>query len=343
MNRIVENVIVDPIISVILPFYNAENSLQRAINSIAKQTFKSFECILINNNSSDGSVSIANEWCNNDSRFILLNESKQGVMFASNAGFNASRGIFVARMDADDYSFPDRLALQYEFLVNNSEFGAVSGFVEYVGHNANTDGFARYVDWVNSVQLYSEILAKRFIESPIVNPTAMWRKTIADTYGMYESGDFPEDYEMWLRWLQKGVKIGKIKQKVLKWYDSNNRLTRTNHIYSDAAFFKIKTQYLKHELKRVNPFCPKVVVWGASQISRKHASFLVDNNLDIEYFIDVNKSKIKKNDVIYYEDIPLSGECFILVYIKHHKLRLKTQIFLESKGYVEGKSYLLLS
>ncbi len=338
-----ENQEANPIISVILPFYNAESTLQRAIDSIYKQTFQNFECILINNNSSDGSVAIANKWCEADSRFKLINEEIQGVMFASNAGLKIAKGNFIARMDADDFSFPERLALQYQFLSNNLQYGAVSGMVEYVSHNNKTEGFERYVDWVNSVVTYRDIFIKRFIESPIVNPTAMWRKSIAIEFGMYETGDFPEDYEMWLRWLHNGVKIAKINEPVLKWYDSYKRLTRTDEIYSDNAFFEIKTKYLAKELKRINPFYPKVAVWGASKISINHASYLIQNNLEVEFYIDIKRNKQKIYDVVYYEDIPLNGSCFILVYIKHHELRQKTQQLLESKGYVEGKDYLLLS
>ncbi len=64
-----ENKNLDPIISVILPFYNAENTLQLAVESISKQTFENFECLLINNNSSDGRVTIANEWCECKTKF----------------------------------------------------------------------------------------------------------------------------------------------------------------------------------------------------------------------------------------------------------------------------------
>ena len=194
-----------PKVSVILPFFNADSTLNRAIESIASQSLKSFECILINNNSTDKSVEIARNQTEKDERFILIHEENQGVMFASNAGSELARGKYIARMDSDDCAYSDRLKLQAEFLDANPDYGAMAGMVKHISHSENTKGFARYVEWVNSVQTYREILNSRFIKSPIVNPSTMWRKEIAEKHGMYKYGDFPEDYEMWLRWLNEGV------------------------------------------------------------------------------------------------------------------------------------------
>ena len=91
-----------PVVSVILPFFNAQSTLERAIESIASQSFGNFECILINNNSTDISVEIARRWTEKDRRFVLVQEEIQGVMYASNTGSKLSRGRYIARMDADD-------------------------------------------------------------------------------------------------------------------------------------------------------------------------------------------------------------------------------------------------
>jgi len=332
-----------PEVSVILPFFNAANTLNRAIESIAKQSLSNFECILIDNNSTDGSTAIAKEWATKDDRFKLIAEIKQGVVFASNTGSDNAKARLIARMDADDYSFSNRLQLQKDFLNNNKEYGAVCGLVEYKKHSENSEGFQRYVNWVNSVITYDQILLNRFIESPIVNPSAMWHKSVSLKYGMYQSGDFPEDYEMWLRWLDKGVKIAKLYECLLEWYDSDDRLTRTHSAYSDQAFFDIKTKYLVNELKKNNAFFPKVAVWGASKTSRKRAAVLGEYGIEIEFYIDVKKSRQLDKDVIYYENLPKQGSSFVLVYMKPYDLRFKIQEFLESRAYKEGRDYLLLA
>ena len=332
-----------PKVSVILPFFNADTALNRAIESIASQSLHDFECILINNNSTDNSVDIAQRWTEKDKRFILIHERKQGVMFASNAGSSKASGKYIARMDADDFSYPNRLRSQSDFLDASPDFGAVAGLVKHISHSENTKGFARYVEWVNSVQTYHEIRNRQFVESVIVNPSAMWRKEVAENYGMYKSGDFPEDYEMWLRWLSEGVKIKKLDETVLDWYDSDNRVTRTQSIYSDGAFYRIKTKYLAKWLEKNNPFYPRIAVWGASRISRRRARLLTQYDIEIECYIDTKRGRQLDQKVIYYDEIPLPGELFILTYIKQMDARDEIQDFLHSRGYEEGVNYLLVS
>lgn len=332
-----------PKVSVILPFYNADKTLNRAIKSIESQSLENFECVLINNNSTDDSVKIALHQAEIDPRFILIHENKQGVMFASNSGSAFAKGKYVARMDADDWSFNHRLKAQSKFLDTNPDYGAVAGLVENISHSEHAKGFVRYVNWVNSIQSYSEILNSMFVESTIVNPSAMWRREVAEKHGMYKFGDFPEDYEMWLRWLSEGVKIKKLNEFVLKWYDSDTRVTRTQAIYSDAAFYRIKTKYLAEWLKKNNPFYPKIAIWGASRISRRRARLLNQYGIEIECYIDIKKDRILDKKIIYYEDIPSPGSMFILTYIKQMNARDEIQKLLHSKGYVEGENYLLVS
>lgn len=298
---------------------------------------------MVNNNSSDGSRDIALGWEHHDPRFTLVEEERQGVMFASNRGAEEGRGTYLARMDADDVSLPGRLRLQSEFLDQNPEFGAVAGKVLHVGDPQNTEGFRRFVEWSNSLCTYKEIYNRRFIEAPIVNPTAMWRRSTMEQHGMYLAGDFPEDYEMWLRWLDRGVKIAKLQEVILEWHDSEQRLTRTDPIYSDRSFFEIKSKYLAKWLAENNSFHPRVTVWGASRISRRRARILEQHGISISTYIDTKKGRQIERDVIHYEDLPLAGEMFILTYIRQMDNRERIQGFLEDRGYVEGKDYLLVS
>ena len=332
-----------PKISVILPFYNAEKTLERAIQSIISQSLTDFECILIDNNSTDNSKEIANRFVNIDSRVKLISEKKQGVMFASNAGWEESKGEYIARMDADDWSHPDRLKLQSEFLDMNPDYGVIATLVKHVSHSEFTGGMERFVEWSNSIVTYKEILDNRFIELPIVNPSAMWRREIAQENGMYLSGNFPEDYEMWLRWLDNGVKICKLKKVLLNWHDSDERLTRTEAIYSDNSFYKIKTKYLAKWLKKHNPFHPKVAVWGASKISRRRARLLESHGIEICCYIDTKEGRQLDYEIHYYEDIPSPEEIFVLTYIKQVEAREEIREFLPHKGFVEGKNFLLVS
>lgn len=332
-----------PKVSVVLPFYNAAGTLYRALQSISGQDFSDFECLMVDNNSSDGSREIAAEWANADSRFRFLEEKKQGVMFASNRGCELARGAYVARMDADDVARKCRISLQAAFLDRHPDFGAVAGLVNHVGDPETTGGFLRFVEWSNSLLGYREIYNRRFIEAPIVNPTAMWRRETMVQNGLYLSGDFPEDYEMWLRWLDRGVKIAKVPEVVLDWHDSAGRLTRTDPIYSEKAFYEIKSRYLARFLSENNPFHPHVAIWGASRISRRRAKILEQQGVRIDTYIDTRHGRQLDRELIYYKDLPEAGSMFILTYIRQMDNREKIQNFLESRGYEEGINYLLVS
>ncbi|MFW6095692.1 MAG: glycosyltransferase family 2 protein [Bacteroidota bacterium] len=332
-----------PEITVIIPFFNAENTLNRAVQSIVSQTFKNFECILVDNNSIDESRSIAVKWQAKDSRIKLMEESRQGVVFAFGKAAENASGKYIARMDADDYAHLRRLELQYAHLEKNPEVEVISGLVNHKSKFRRRDGLKHYVDWTNNVISYKDICVNRFIDSPIINPTAMWRKETGKKFGLYRHGNFPEDYEMWLRWLYQGVRIEKIPHIVLDWHDSDSRLTRTHPSYSDEAFYRIKTQYLVLWLKQNNQFHPHVTVWGASKISRKRAEMLENDSITIDNFIDIKKTRQIDSSVLFYKDIPPPGKIFILVYVRQWDAKRKIKQYLESLGYSEGKNYLLVS
>ncbi len=328
-------------ISVIIPFFNAEKTLERAVNSILKQTYINFELILVNNNSTDKSEEIAIELSNRDKRIILLNEEKQGVVFASNCGMKYSNCEFIARMDADDFSFPERLEKQINFLKENSEIDAVGSLIEYEGKYLGK-GLHKYVEETNKIITSEEISRKRFVELVVINPSIMFRKKSLEKYGYYENGDFPEDYELFLRWLYKGAKFAKIPEKLLIWNDSDRRLTRTNSIYSEEAFYRIKTKYLIHFLKEKNPFYPKVVIWGAGKKSRKRSDLLKHYGIEIQYYIDIDSKKIDGKKVIDYKELLSKKDIYILSYVNNHGASQKILEFLISKNYKEEKDFIFI-
>ena len=271
-------------------------------------------------------------------------KSNREVVHASNRGWEESCGEYIVRMDSDDWSHPKRLETQYNFLVNNPNYGAVGSLVQHMSHSDMTGGMARFVEWNNSLVDYIDIFNNRFIEMPIINPSAMWRQKVALKHGMYQEGDFPEDYEMWLRWLDAGIIIGKVDQILLDWYDSDTRLSRNDSLYSDGSFYRIKTKYLALWLQKINPFHPNVTIWGASKISRRRAKLLEKHQVYIESYIDTKDNKrLLDKEVCYYKNIPPPGSKFILVYIKQSIARIEIRNYLISKGYEEGVNFLLVS
>lgn len=328
-----------PEISVILPFYNAEFTLQRAIDSILKQSFTNFELLLVNNNSTDKSAAIAGQAVQNDSRIVLLDEKIPGVANAMNCGLKNARGRFISRMDADDLAHPEKLQMQYEYLENNPSIDFVGSEVEYVPHIAENKGFRRFVNWANSFHTPEEIALKQFIEIPVINPTIFFRRELYEKYGGCRDGNFPEDYEMQLRYLSHGAKMAKLPEKLLEWHDYSNRLTRTDERYSTEAFFQTKAFYFKQWSEKHNPFHPNIWIWGAGRKTRHRSTFLEEQGLKIEGFIDIKKTK---PDALFYKDLPQPGQMFVVSMVTNTGAGQKIREFLQQRNYCKGKDFILM-
>ena len=331
-----------PEVSVVLPFYNAESTLAAAIDSMLSQTFKNFELLLIDNNSSDKSGAIAQHFAEKDSRIRLLQENKPGVANAMNCGLENSRGQFIARMDADDISMPERLEKQVNYLKENAEIGLVGCEVRYITHQKNTAGFERFVKWVNSFHSPEEIERYRFVEIPVVNPTILFRNEIYENWGGCLQGDFPEDYEMQLRYLEGGVKMAKLAEPLLEWHDYSTRLTRTDDRYSTEAFFRTKAVYFKKWSEKHNRFHPVIWVWGAGRKTRQRARLLEKEGLKIQGFIDIVKNKTTEKKTLHFTEVPSPGHLFIVPMVTKRGAREQIKNYLLGGAYEEGKDFMLM-
>lgn len=329
-----------PEISVILPFCNAQQTLERAVISVLQQSFTDFELLLVNNNSTDNSNSVAEQLRHKDERIRLFSEKKQGVVFASQTGLSHASAGLIARADADDYWHQNKLQLQYDYLMRHDDIDVVSCCVNYKGSEKNK-GMRLYVEETNKYLDHDQILLNRFTELQIINPTIMFRKEVVDKHGFYREGNFPEDYELFLRWTERGVKYHKLEQRLLDWYDHEKRLTRTDNRYSYDAFYRIKAHYLNNYLKLQNPFYPDVVIWGAGNKSKKRSAYITKYGAKIKHYIDVDKNKAVVSEVVWYKDIPGPGKCFIVSYVNNRGAGDEIRRFLINRGYKEGKDFIL--
>ncbi len=329
-------------LSVVLPFYNAEKTLEKAINSVLNQSFINFDFILVNNNSTDNSVEIVKNYVNKDKRIILLHENNQGVTFASNTGMKYASTKYIARTDADDILHKDKLLKQFNFLEQNKNIDVVATCANYVG-DAKNKGFSAFVDITNKIITGEQIELNRFVELQVINPTIMFKKQIGEQFGFYKNGNFPEDYEMFLRWLQNGVKYHKLTDKLLDWQDSETRLTRTDARYSFDAFYRTKTSYLADYLSKNNKYHPKVAVWGAGRLSKRRAEMLENYGIEINLYIDIDTKKIKRDNTIHYSKLEKNLDLFILSYVSNRGAKDKIKKFLLQKGFVEGKDFLIIA
>lgn len=326
-------------ISVILPFRNAENTLVRAIQSVLEQNCN-LELVLVDNASTDNSYRLARKLVD-AGKAILVHEPQVGVVYAMNTGLKHSKGEWIARMDADDEWHPRKLEKQLEYLRKNQDCHVLGTQVEFMSSIEKADGLEHYVNWSNTVTTSTDIRRSIFIESPIVNPSVIFKKSLIAQHGYYAAGDLPEDYEMFLRWHSKGVKMEKLPEKLMIWHDSPERLTRTHSAYTKTAFNTVKCKYLAEWLSQHNALHPSIWVWGAARRMRRNAEELEKYGIRICGFIDTQKQKTTSKPCIHFQAIPSSEEMFIVSFVAIREAKEEIRRFLSEREYKELEDFVL--
>lgn len=334
-----------PQVSVIMPVFNAASTVERAVESIRRQTFTDWELVAVDDGSTDRTRAILDGLARREPRLRVLSRPHTGLVAALNAGLAAARAPLIARMDADDESLPERLAAQVSFLREQPGLGVAGSLVEFGGDRIRAGGYALHVDWMNGLIEPEQISLNRFVESPFAHPSVMFRRELVDRHGGYREGDFPEDYELWLRWLDAGVVMGKVPRVLFRWNDPPARLSRVHPRYEAGAFYRCKAVWLARWLHRHAAPARRILVWGAGRPTRKRAEHLTPQGVAIRGYIDVDLKKAGRvlagRPVIPPEKLPPPETAFVLGYVAKRGAREYDRAQLVAHGYVEGRDFLM--
>lgn len=175
-------------ISVIMPVYNTkEEFLREAIESILNQTYSNFEFIIINDGSTNNAEDVILSY--KDERIIYVKQEKLGIVNTLNNGWNRATGEYIARMDSDDISMPNRFEKQIKFLESNPEYSLVGGQVRVLG----TDKIIKLPTKVELMDLLADCT--------FIHPSIMFRKADFDRYNLRYSEEaiFAEDYLLYAK------------------------------------------------------------------------------------------------------------------------------------------------
>ena len=278
-----------PDVSILLPCYNASSTLEETLTSLAAQSYSNFEVICVDDGSTDDTSAILDAWGGRDARFVVLKKGHGGVVNAANLGLEFCRAEIIVRMDADDRCHPDRVALQRAYLLDHPEVAVVSSLVKGFPDDQIGEGFNLYYQWLNSLISHEDISREIFVESPIANPSAAYRKSMVRDLGGYQDHGWPEDYDLWLRLYLAGARFEKIPQVLLEWREHPDRLTHLDSRYSVENFLRAKAHYLAKGPARNRD---GVFVWGAGMTGRRLSKHLVREGLPLVAFVDVDPKKI---------------------------------------------------
>lgn len=278
-----------PVVSVLMPCYNATETLADAMESLAAQSYTDFEIIAVDDGSTDNTLAILQAWASRDSRLQVIPRTHGGVVAALDAGLRACRAPLVVRMDSDDRAHPDRLALQVTYMESHPEVAVVGCLVQAFPAENVRQGFAIYLDWLNGLVEPEDIRREIFVESPLPHPSVTYRRAPILAAGGYQDRGWAEDYDLWLRLYLAGVRFAKVPEYLLDWRERPDRLTRTDGRYSLENFLRAKAYYLARGPLRDRD---ALIVWGAGMMGRRLSKHLVRQGAPLVAFVDVDPAKI---------------------------------------------------
>jgi len=185
-------------VTVLMPAYNTENYIREAIDSVLNQTFRDFELLIINDGSTDKTEDIIRSI--SDPRIVLVNQDNAGVSAALNTGIGLARGEFIARFDADDVCYPNRLELQYQFIRANPAYVLIGSDAVYMDKNGEELFYYSCIGHTNE-----EIQMGIRQYCPFIHSSVFYRADIVRELGGYDlRGHTFEDYLLWIKFIGKG-------------------------------------------------------------------------------------------------------------------------------------------
>ncbi len=188
----------NPYVTVLMPAYNAGPYIQEAIESILNQTYADFEFLIINDGSKDDTLSVIKRY--DDPRIVLIDQPNKGLIASLNEGILKSKGVLIARMDADDVCRPQRLQLQVDFLRDHPQYIMVGGEADVMDKDGN---YLMHLDTAG--HSHEEILEIVDYKCPFIHPCVTFYKASAIQAGLYPKNAWTfEDHLFWKKLMETG-------------------------------------------------------------------------------------------------------------------------------------------
>ncbi|NUM55580.1 MAG: glycosyltransferase [Candidatus Hydrogenedentes bacterium] len=327
------------LVSVVLPFRNAVETLRTAIESIQSQTFADWELLLYDDGSDDGSTAIAAECSNTDSRIRIVGHERVGIVAALQHACESARGAYIARMDADDISHAARFERQLSLMRQDESIALCGCLVRATGADLG-EGGRRYHEWINSIVEHDAISREIFVECPLAHPTFFLRRSAFERIGGYKDRGWAEDYDLVLRLWQAGERFAKIPEVLLDWRNAPDRLSQTDSRYSPGQFQKLKQHFL--EVSELASLGSRAFVqWGAGEVGKRWLRAW--DTVRPSAVVDIHPRKIGTRihgyPVIAPEGLPPSRSAYVLVAVGAPGAREEIRGWFAPRGYEESRDY----
>lgn len=250
-----------PLVSILMPVYNTAPYFREAMDSMLSQTFTDFELIVLNDCSPDNAEEILDTY--DDPRIVRYKGEKNvGLSNVLNVGIEMARGKYIARMDSDDISLPNRLQVQVDYLEAHPEIDLVSAGMQLFGDNEEV--------WIRD-QDFEELKIRALFRSPVLHASSMWRKDSFEKEGLrFRQEMVPaEDYDMWTRALVKNLKLVNMPEVLYRYRIHGTQATSQTDVV-DAKIHEVQKSYIKAAL-------PSLSEKGAEAFPSKPWAFIFAN------------------------------------------------------------------
>jgi len=225
-----------PLVTVLMPVYNGEKHLAEAVQSILDQTYRNFEFLVMDDGSTDGSAEIIASF--KDER-IMLNraENNEGITKTLNRGIGIAKGFYIARMDCDDISHPQRLMRQVNFLEEHPETGVLGTAIEQIKKN----GPGKTKRWPATD---AEIKINMLFQNPLYHPTVMVRREALANTRYPESMRYAQDYSLWTA-LSPVTRFANLPEALLRYRTHPGQVTKTKAAEQATNARIVRENYLQ--------------------------------------------------------------------------------------------------
>jgi glycosyltransferase involved in cell wall biosynthesis len=278
-----------PQISVLLPYRDASETLDEALDSVLAQDQVDLEVIAVDDGSRDDGPARVARLAGRHGRLVAVSAGGVGIARALAIGLAEARAPLIARMDSDDLCLPGRFARQVDLLRAQPRVAVVGTQVEPFPSEAVGEGLRRYVAWQNALVTPEDHARQLFVESPLCHPSVMIRREVLAQVGGWRDVGWPEDYDLWLRIDAAGGQLAKVPQVLLQWRHRVGRATFADDRYHLEQFRRAKAPHLA---RRVLADGRPLAVWGAGRTGKRLARLLEIYGVRADHFIDIDPKKI---------------------------------------------------
>jgi glycosyltransferase involved in cell wall biosynthesis len=321
--------ITSPKVSVVMPTYNAATYVDQAVQSVLNQTFRDFEFIIVDDGSLDGTSSILDKYQELDGRVRVHHQENEGMIPALNRGCRLARGQYIARMDADDVSFPQRLEKQVEYIETHRDIGVLGAWIA-IEKNGIANG--NWCPPTNSKLLKWTL----FFGVCVAHPSVLMRREVIHRLNFYSpDAVHAEDVDLWLR-ASAITEFGNVPEVLLQyrvWNESTSqihlRFYRERHVRLLASFIK---EFLNSEPPieavnglrqlRVGPLPQDIrqIRLTAALIQELYKAFMERNHVDSTARREISWDAAKKIAYLALQASRVDPRGFISLFMRALKL-----------------------